>query len=89
MNDYSVYSTLEENISNLIKRFPNPVSNPDQVEMNLILIGENWTSFKTLEQRAKHDIIQSRYNRLDIQNLPKGMYLIKLENAITLSLIKQ
>jgi hypothetical protein len=89
LNDCLVSSTVEENISNSIKLFPNPANDRVLVEVDPILIGENWTLFNALGQAVQHGTIQSTQNWLDIQNLPKGMYLIKLENAITLSLIKQ
>jgi hypothetical protein len=88
---YNESATLGTNDFNLtkasIKLFPNPAKNT--IKVNNLKVSEQYEIYNLLGQSVKEGTIENN-QRIDISNLVKGVYLLKLKNnAQTLRFIKE
>jgi hypothetical protein len=88
---YNENATLGTNDFNLteasIKLFPNPAKNT--IKVNNLKVSEQYEIYNLIGQSVKEGTIENN-QRIDISNLVKGVYLLKLKNnAQTLRFIKE
>ena len=70
--------------------YPNPAKNVStlQIPANSSLLNTPATLFDVSGRMIRQYLITGQQQRLDLTNIPQGVYLLKLANGTTLSLVK-
>ena len=72
---------ITETTNNSFSVFPNPVSDKLQITGFSSLQKNNYTIFNTIGQRISTGEILN--NQIDVSKFPKGVYYLKIENAVS------
>jgi hypothetical protein len=79
-------STTDFDLQNAVKIYPNPTS--DYINIKELTKPEHYTIYTILSKEVLKGIVSASKN-IDVQNLPKGMFFIKLNNKETIKFIKK
>lgn len=84
---YTVNLSLEDNqFNNSVKIYPNPST--EFIEISNLLFEVNYSIYNVLGMEISKGKINSN-ERINVENLQKGTYFLKLENEQTFSFIKK
>ena len=85
--DYNnIISGVTANKENAIKIFPNPVA--DQLNITLNASSSKISIFNSLGQKVIENVTTGNIARINVANLQKGVYFVKINNGTSLKFIK-
>jgi hypothetical protein len=77
-------ASLIETSNSLFKIYPNPVLNQLYVDIDEILIGQPWEIYSIEGKLIHNGVFDASSTRIDLVNLNKGSYFIKINQSIIL-----
>jgi alpha-amylase len=77
-------ATLSETFNGSFKVYPNPVQNLLYVDIEELLIGQPWEIYSIEGKLIHNGVFDASSTRIDLVNLNKGSYYIKINQSIIL-----
>ena len=78
---------IEDFVDNKLTIYPNPTS--DIINVNGVTTIVDYKIYNLIGQELKNGSISNQYNKIDIKNIPNGLYFIRLKNKRTIKFIKE
>lgn len=86
---YSKIINIKRETGNLVSIYPNPASNVVNLQTNGKYLGSTGQLFSIQGKLLKNILITKNVQQINIKELPRNTYLIKLKDGATIKLVKE